>query len=120
MSTPQELRFESDPYACRHELAGLAGEVTTMEARINGRAGAESARIDGEINMLATEHCSGLRAVLEANKILGQSMGLKRNAQFAEMKAMEEHQVCGMKAMQDKITLEIEMAKERLRGEIRI
>ena len=81
---------EPGPYARRDELASLAGEVKTLEARVNGRANAESARIDGDIKAQGAE----LRAVLEAIKSLGQSMDLK-------MKAMEERLSAVMKAMRN-------------------
>ena len=52
----------------RDELATLAGEVKTLEARVNGRANAESAKIDGGIKAQGAEHSAELRAVLEAVK----------------------------------------------------
>ena len=108
MSISQKPCSESEPYARRDELARLAGEVKTMKACVNGRANAESATIDGEIKSLAAEHNSEFRVVLEAIKTLGH-MELKMKALYAEMKAMK-----------DKIILEIEFAKERPRSEIRL
>ena len=65
--------------------------MKTMESRVNGRASAESARIDGEIKAQKVEHSAELRAVLNAVKSLGQSMDLK-------VETMEERRVADMNA----------------------
>ena len=112
MSTPNG-HGEAERRERRDELASLAGEVKTMEACVNGRASAESARIDGEIKSQRAEHSAELRAVLEAVKALS-----------AEMKGMEERmeerRVADMKALKTELVLEILLAEERLRGETRL
>ena len=77
-----------------------------MEARVNGRASAESARIDGAINALGAEHRAQLCAVLEATMNLGLGIDLK-------LEAMEERRVSDLKAMLDNYPLEIKIVKER-------
>ena len=95
-----------------------------MESRVNGRASAESARIDGEIKAQKVEHSAELRAVLGAIKSLEQNTDLKLEAmeerRVADMKAMEERRVADMKAflaemkaMEERLSAKMEAMEER-------